>query len=216
MPTEGDLDETVRRVDTGRWLASRFIIDVVARSDVVAILAFDHELSRAGVVASNSLIAEIRLTWWREALDEIFDGRPVRRHPVTEALDGVVKRRGLDQCSLESLIDARIAILDLPSLDPAAARRWADGAPGCVATLAARILDPGATWEAARPAGRAWGLRALGHSFGEALDEASRAARALGPTAFPAVAYATLLRSRSSSPLEARLRLVWAVARGRL
>jgi phytoene synthase len=205
MPTEGDLDETVRRVDTGRWLASRFIIDVVARSDVVAILAFDHELSRAGVVASNSLIAEIRLTWWREALDEIFDGRPVRRHPVTEALDGVVKRRGLDQCSLESLIDARIAIL-----------RWADGAPGCVATLAARILDPGATWEAARPAGRAWGLRALGHSFGEALDEASRAARALGPTAFPAVAYATLLRSRSSSPLEARLRLVWAVARGRL
>jgi phytoene synthase len=216
MSADGDLDETVRRVDPERWLASRFVADRAPRADVISLLAFDHELSRAGVVASNSLIAEIRLTWWREALDEIFTGRPVRRHPVSIGLASLVKRRGLDRGPLEAMIDARIDNLDHSRLDFAAALRWADGAPGSVAMLAARILDPEGPWEAARLAGRAWGLRALGHSFGAALSEASRAARILRPVAFPAVAHATLLRAHSTSPLEARLRLMWAVARGKI
>jgi len=213
---DGDLDTSVRRVDPDRWLASRFIADPAARSDVIALLAYDHELARADVVASNSLVAEIRLTWWREALDEVFDGGKVRRHPVAQALAGVVARHGLDRAPLEAMIDARIDILDRPSLDFDAALRWADAAPGSAAALTARILDPAATAEAAVPSGRAWGLRALGHPFGEALGEASRAARALSPAAFPAVAHAALLRARSPSPLEARLRLIWAVARGRI
>ena len=77
-----DLDDLIRRTDPDRWLSSRFIADAAARADVVAIYAYDHELARAPRVASNALLGEIRLTWWREVLDEAFEGRPVRHHPT--------------------------------------------------------------------------------------------------------------------------------------
>src|SRR5215470_6718194 len=104
MSDEADLDDLVRRIDPDRWLSSRFIADPAARADVVALYAFDHELARAPKVASNALMGEIRLTWWREALDEIFEGRPVRRHPIAEALADVVARRRLERAPLEAMI----------------------------------------------------------------------------------------------------------------
>ena len=84
----------VRRADPDRWLSSRFIADPAARRDVVAIYAFDHELQRAVSVASTPLIAEIRLAWWRETLDEAFAGAVVRRHPVAEALTHAIRGAG--------------------------------------------------------------------------------------------------------------------------
>src|ERR1700747_1184920 len=90
-----DLDALVQRVDPDRWLSSRFIGDPGERADAVALDAYDHELARAPKAASNSLLGEIRLTWWREVLDEIYEGRAVRRHPTAQALAGVVDRRNL-------------------------------------------------------------------------------------------------------------------------
>ena len=106
---EDDLDQLIRRVDPDRWLTSRFIADEGARADVLALYAFDHELARASRVASTQLLAEIRLTWWREALDEIFAGGPVRRHPVAEALGSLARRHGLSREPLEAMIDGQIA-----------------------------------------------------------------------------------------------------------
>src|SRR6185436_3767263 len=102
-----DLDDTVRRLDPDRWLSSRFITDERARADVVALYAYDHELARAPKVASNALLGEIRLTWWREMLDEAFEGRPVRAHPTAQALARAVDQRGLARPPLEAMIDAR-------------------------------------------------------------------------------------------------------------
>ena len=75
----GDLDDLSQRVDPDRWLSSRFIADAQLRADVIAIYAYDHELARAPRVASNPLLGAIRLTWWREMLEEACEGRPVRR-----------------------------------------------------------------------------------------------------------------------------------------
>ena len=98
-----DLDDLIRRVDPDRWLTSRFVVDAGARGDLIALYAYDHELARARRIASSPLMAEIRLTWWREALDEIFEGRPVRRHPTAEALGAVVRRRALPRGPLETM-----------------------------------------------------------------------------------------------------------------
>ena len=73
MPADGaadDLDDLIRRVDPDRWLTSRFVGDAAARGVLVALYAYDHELARALRVASAPLMAEIRLTWWREAASE--------------------------------------------------------------------------------------------------------------------------------------------------
>jgi phytoene synthase len=203
----------------------------MARADVLTLYAFDHELARAGRVASNSLIAEIRLTWWLEVLAEIFEERPVKAHPVARSLAGLVRRHGLSREWLQAMIDARIAALDHPLLDRAQAISWADGVTGSAAMLAATILDPASPARAAAPGGRLWGLTLLYHSRATEPDisdseirsgllEANRAARRLGAAAFPAVLPATLTRGGLGKARQGeftkRLRLFWAVATGKL
>ncbi|MEO8114657.1 MAG: squalene/phytoene synthase family protein, partial [Phenylobacterium sp.] len=107
-----DLDALVRRVDPDRWLSSRFVGEAAARADLIALYAYDYELARAPRAASNALLGEIRLTWWREALDEIYEGRPVRYHPAAQALAEAVGRRDLPRGPLEAMIDARYRELD--------------------------------------------------------------------------------------------------------
>jgi phytoene synthase len=227
---EDDLDRLIRRVDPDRWLTSRFIADRAARADVVALYAFDHELARASRAASTALVAEIRLTWWREVLDEIFAGGPPRRHPVAEALSGVVRRRDLRREPLEAMIDGRIEALER-TLDGAAASAWADAVHGSIAVLATTILDPATPANAAAPAGRAWGLALLrrsgqvsGEVVGPLLSDALAAARAsarrLSVAALPAALPARLARfdleGRTPGPLAKRFSLVVAAASGRI
>jgi phytoene synthase len=225
------LDQLIRRVDPDRWLTSRFIADQGARADVLALYAYDHELARALKAASTPLLAEIRLTWWREALDEIFGAGAVRRHPVAEALAEAVRRRGLPREPLEAMIDGQIAAVETAQFDAAAAIAWADAVEGSLAGLAARVLDPAVSAHDAASAGRAWGL-ALLHRSGKASDEVLRPLLALAidgaridaaglsvaalPAALPARLTRFDLARRPPGPLRRRLSLILATATGRL
>ena len=230
MPGD-DLDGALRRSDPDRWLATRFIADPHVRADVVALWSYDQELARAQRVASSPLIAEIRLTWWRDALDEIYGGESVRRHPVAQALEQAVRRHDLRRPPFDAMIDAHTAALDATPLGLEVATSWARAVGGESAFLAARILDPRAEPAAIVPAGEVWGLlllRRAGRLRGADLDrqitgklaEAARSARGVGPAAFPAIACATLargdLKRGEMSALERRARLVWSILTGRL
>ncbi len=234
MPGEDaaeDLDQLIRRVDPDRWLTSRFIADQGARTDVLALYAYDHELARALKAASTPLLAEIRLTWWREALDEMFGGRPVRRHPVAEALADAVRRWDLPRVPLEAMIDGQIEAVEVERFDEATAIAWADAVEGSAARLALAILDAGAAPAAAAPAGRVWGLALLLRSgrasvesiaapLRQSLSEARIAARGLSVAALPAALPARLarfdLRSGGAGPVRRRLSLLSASLSGRV
>lgn len=218
-----DPDALVRRVDPDRWLSSRFIGDAAARADVIALYAFDQELARAPKVASNALLGEIRLTWWREALDEIFEGRPVRHHPTAQALARVVARHGLTRTPLETLIDARYRELDSAAMSEAEALDWARDTGGVCAQLAAAILDPATDTKMALAGGAAWALGKrlaetpdLRPTFLKVIHAARSASRSLSVAAFPAVAHAALAGRPASNDFARRLRLTLAVARGRI
>lgn len=192
-----DLDEVVRRHDPDRWLASRFIADAQARADVIALYAFDQALTHIPHSAADPLTREIRLTWWSEAIDEIFDGKPVRRHPVTLALADVIARRKLPRELFEAMIEPRF-------------RDFNSRQAGPVMRLAVYILC--GEWALVACAAEGWLDKDT-----DALKEANLNLRDLPPRAFPAVAYATLGRAREgASELERRARLWWAVLRGRL
>jgi len=225
------LDELIGRVDPDRWLTSRFIADPKARADVLALYAFDHELARARRAVSTPLMAEIRLTWWREVLEEIFDGKPVRQHPTAQALAAAISRCGLGRAPLEAMIDAQIAALAVAKLGPEAAVGWADAVQGSVCSLAAAVLDPAMDTAAVAAAGRAWGLAWLARSglaersevarsMRLALSEARVAARGLSVAALPAVLPARLARydlaGQAPGPLRKRLALTLAAATGRI
>jgi len=222
-----DLDALVRRVDPDRWLSSRFIGDPGERADVIALYAYDHELARAPRVASNSLLGEIRLTWWREALDEIYEGREVRRHPTAQALAGAVARRGLARAPLEAMIEARYRELDPAPLSEAEALEWARDTAGRAAQAAVAVLDPAAAADRAIAAAGAWALARrvaerpdLRGGFQRMLAEGRLQAARLSAAAFPAVAHAVFAaaraRGRTSETFASRLRITLAVARGRI
>lgn len=222
-----DLDGQTRRVDPDRWLSSRFAPDSERRADLVAVYAFDHELGRAPKVASNALLGEIRLTWWREVLDEAYGGRAVRQHPTAQALADAIARRNLPRGPLETMIDARYRELDPAPMNLDDALEWAEGTGGAAAQAAALVLDPQADQATAAAAGMAWAIGRLmgtagmqGEAAQAALDRALAAGQGISVAAFPAVAHATLARVRARgrrpSDLEARARLFWAVLSGRL
>jgi phytoene synthase len=222
---QDDLDALIRRVDPDRWLSSRFIADAEARADVVAVYAFDHELARAPKVASNSLLGEIRLTWWREVLDEVFQNRHVRHHPTAQALALAQRRRNLPRAPLEAMIDARYRELDEAPMSVTEAEAWATDTGGQAAVLAALVLDPGQPPQAPRAAGRAWALAVLQKrgGFGDpaaAIAAARREARGVGVAAFPAVAHAALARpyarGKVLTEVGKRWRVTLAVATGRI
>lgn len=219
-----DLDELIRRVDPDRWLSSRFIGDAAARADVIALYAFDHETGRAPRTASNPLVGEMRLVWWREVLEEIAGGGRVRAHPGAEALARAVRGADLPLATLERMIDARYRELDPAPLSAAEAIELSRDTAGAVAGLAAQRLDPAAAPDLAEPAGAAWALSRRDDldkiGTQQLLGEAARGASRLPAAAFPAVAHAALARAycrgRSPSELGKRLRLTAAVALGRI
>ncbi len=236
MSDTDDLDAQVRRADPDRWLASRFIADAKARADVIALYAFNNELARAAEVASQPLIGEMRLAWWREALEEMFEGRKVRGHPVAAALARAIGRRGLSREDLDALVDGRLRDLDGWPLRPDEVEGYLDATAGRLMSLAARVLAPEAEHHDLSNAALAWGLSGLSRLPGRlplewsttdivrrvdhALIDAGPQLRALPVAAFPAVAYATLSRAYARdgrlSELSRRLRLTAAVALGRI
>jgi phytoene synthase len=236
-----DLDDTVRRADPDRWLASRFIADVEARADVIALYAFEHVLARVPAMVSEPLMGEIRLTWWSEALDEIYAGGVVRSHPVSLALARAVRRRGLDRAPLDEMIAARFGDLDAaPFANEAEVLAYADQTAGALMQASTKALGGPAGFEPARVAGRAYGLsqmarrRAIGcrtrlpdsvaadrlrKLIADALRDARAPLKTAPLAAFPATAYACLARcgqSRRIATLETQLRLVWTTATGSL
>ncbi|ALL13862.1 squalene/phytoene synthase family protein [Caulobacter henricii] len=231
------LDDLVRRVDPDRWLASRFIADPAARADVIALYAFNYELARVAGGVSNALMGEIRLTWWREAMDELAAGKAPRKHPNVEALAA----SGIDPLALAAMAEARFADLDeVPPEDEGRVLAYIDATAGALAVLAARRLDVSADPHAVKGAARAYGLAGLwrlkqaGRSrlpdawtpvdlarrVAEQLKAARREVRGLPVAAFPAIATAALAgpyaRERDPGELEKKARLTWSVATGRV
>lgn len=237
MDVSDDLDVLARRADPDRWLASRFIADEAQRADVIALYAFDQELARVPAAVREPMMAEIRLTWWRESVEGLFAGQGARGHPVLTALGSAIERRRLASEPLLAMIEARFDDIDAePFADVAALETYADGVCGAPMALALAVLGYG---DAAtlRPAALAWTVARLFHLGAQRLaliggaDEARRlglsallqvgpAITALPVGAFPAVAHLALakayLKGHAPGELEKRLRLMVATVRGRV
>ena len=73
------LGDLVERGDPWRWRAAMAAPEPL-RDRLLALYALNLEAARAGYVTAEPMIAAIRLRWWADALAEIYDGRPPRRH----------------------------------------------------------------------------------------------------------------------------------------
>lgn len=161
-PQQSYCAEQVRRLDPDRYLCAMFA-PADRREHLLALDAFSIELARVREQVTETMLGQIRLQWWREAIDGIYAGTP-RRHQVATALADAIVRHRLDRALLERMIDAREADLaDEPPADLAALEAYADGTAGQLAIASLGVLgaDTQAAREAALSVGIAWALTGL-------------------------------------------------------
>ena len=204
------LDAQVRAADPDRWLSSRFVADADLRADLIALYAFEAELMVIPSKVTQPLLAEMRFTWWADQMDGVFASEPRKGHPVLEALAAAVVRHRLDRVPIDALITAHIGRVHEEPHD-------LDAFYVGPMQSAARILAGPGHEAAVAPAGRMRALAQTGRTDeARALRrEANAALKSLPPKAFPAVAHAALIDHAAPEPLK-RLRLTWAVLRGRV
>jgi phytoene synthase len=155
--------------DVHRHDADRFLTVLMApadrREDLFALYAFNSDVARISEVTSESLLARIRVQWWRDVIAAIHErGAAPAGHPVAEALGRAITRHALSRDLFDALLDARDwdaegqTMADLDTLDA-----YVEGTGGHLARLAAQILgaDTAAAQEAAGLVGRAYALTGL-------------------------------------------------------
>jgi 15-cis-phytoene synthase len=98
--------EIVAKGDPDRFRAV-MSVPLPARECLLPLFAFNVEVARAPWVTEEPLIAEMRLQWWRDALDEIAAGGAVRRHDVVDPLTKLIQSAGVPVDVLHAMIDAR-------------------------------------------------------------------------------------------------------------
>jgi phytoene synthase len=158
----GYCGQQVRAHDPDRFLASLFA-PADRRPALFALYAFNLEVAKTAEVVSEPMLGQIRLQWWREALDEAYAGR-ARKHQVAEPLAEAIRVHDLPRDELEALIDARERDLDpAPPPDLASLERYADDTSAGLQRLALRVLGTAGEAEtaAATQVGIAWALVGL-------------------------------------------------------
>lgn len=160
--------EQVYRLDPDRYVTALFAPED-RRHDLFSLYAFNSEVARAREAASEPLLGQMRLEWWRAAIAGCYEGRP-HQNLVTVPLAEAIHRHGLSRDLFGRLFDAReidFAGEPLPTVEDFV--WYSRGTSGSLVQLALEIL--GARGEAAREAGEhvgvGWALvglmRALPH-----------------------------------------------------
>jgi phytoene/squalene synthetase len=154
--------DLVARGDPDRW-RTVMAAPPERRAGLLALYAFNLEIARAPYVASESMLAEIRLRWWTDAVAEIFAGAPPRRHEVVAPLADAVAGGDLPQELFDGMIAARLFDAgDAPFDDLDALRGYVDATSGNLMDLAARHLGAsGAALPVVRRFARGAGIAAL-------------------------------------------------------
>jgi phytoene/squalene synthetase len=160
--TDASVAALVERGDPERW-RSAMVAPPAAQPGLMALYAFNLEIARAPWVASEAMVAEIRLRWWLDALAEIYEGRKPRRHEVVEPLAAAIHAGDLPRRLFEEAIAARTADVEArPHADRAALELYVDHTAGHLMELAARHLGAeGAALPVVRDFARGAGIAAL-------------------------------------------------------
>jgi 15-cis-phytoene synthase len=135
-------DAAVRTIardgDPDRY-ASALFAPGAFRDHLFTLYAFNVELARIGEQVSEPQLGEIRLQWWRDALDHACLGETTGQ-PVADALGLAVRECDLSRPSLADLIDARrfdVSVKTMP--DTVALDDYLAKTAGALFKLAAEI-----------------------------------------------------------------------------
>jgi len=162
--SSADFDTLLKTSDPDRRLAALFASPDI-RLRLFALYAFNHEIARISEASSESLIGQMKLTWWRDAIEDLYvSPAKVRRHDVTEALAGLTDV--LPKADLFQLIEARFADVSArPYASMDEVLTYLDDTSVLIMRLGLKLADVELEEGWVRQAGRAWGLTGLLRAF---------------------------------------------------
>ncbi len=132
--------DLVRAGDKDRYLASLFAPDEL-RPHLLALYAFNIEIARIRETVSEAALGEIRLQWWRDAVEGIYRGES-QGHPVVAALRKAIAHGDLPKQALVNMIAAReFDLYDDPMPSFGQLEGYLGETSSMLIQLAAMILD---------------------------------------------------------------------------
>jgi len=196
----------VRAEDRDRYLAALFA-PAAKRHHLFALYAFNLEIAHIAERVREPAMGEIRLQWWRDAIEGKAAG-DAAGNPVAHALIDTIEHCGLSMPLFTTLIDAHA--FDLYS-DPMASMQqletYLDESSVALMRLATQILgDSGDSQMGASFAGRAFGLTNLLRGFGPHAARGKIFAPPLDVLARNGADYAAALSGEATDNLKAALR----------
>ncbi|WP_448206531.1 phytoene/squalene synthase family protein [Azospirillum sp. sgz302134] len=155
--------QEVRKYDNDRFLTSLFA-PAERREALFALYAFNLEIAKTREVVTEPVLGQMRLQFWRDGIEKVYEGGPVPKHGVMEPLAAAAREHGLTRALFERLIDAREA--DLEDSPPASLEclvNYAEvtGAPLVQLALEALGVRDEAPGKAARHVGIAYALTGI-------------------------------------------------------
>ncbi len=142
----------------------RYLISLIAGKKayaLMALLAVDAELSKIVAHHSDAMLGQIKLTWWREALEEAYETPDkTRQHPTLQFFKKHIiedKQINLKASDLDPFIDGRITLIE----DATAIIDYAASTSGTLFKLWQTIEKPDSDEESlitANKVGIRWGL----------------------------------------------------------
>lgn len=146
----------VRKHDNDHFLTALFA-PPEKREALFALHAFNLEIAKTREVVSEPILGQMRLQFWRDGVEAVYEDGPVPRHAVMDPLADAIRSLGLSRALFDRLIDAREADLDdTPPADLTCLVNYADVTGAPLVQLALEIV--GARDEAAMTAGRHVGI----------------------------------------------------------
>lgn len=114
--------------------------------------AFDEQLGQIIASTTQPMVGQIRLTWWREALNSAVSG-----HPLLEELTSVTST-GIDSEALGVVIDGWEEVLEPLPLTTDQLARFATARGTQLFTLSARLIEVTIPESVADSVGAGWAL----------------------------------------------------------
>ena len=195
----------VRQRDRDRYWSALFA-PPPERAGLLALYAFNAELEHIAASAHEPMVAQIRLQWWRDAIDLAAPGTKTG-NPVADALSAAILEIDLPKQRLIELADARVPEIfgDQPA-DIQGLRASCHDTYGVVFELAALILG-GAGEPTAKAAGHAGLAYGLTHVLRTLPLQASRRRLLLPPSYFEGrgINLAAVYQGKSNAAFRAAL-----------
>ena len=165
----------VQQGDPDRFL-SAMIAPLEQRGRLMVLYAFNLEVARAPWVTQEPIIAEMRLQFWLDVLNDIAAGKPGRAHEVAGPLADLIASHDVPTTPLVDLVEARrFDIYREPHKDTLAFERYIEATAGNLMWAAALALGAEAQHEQViRDYAYGAGLTALFKAV-PALERAGRA-----------------------------------------